>query len=159
MILMAQAVPEATSVPCLATLPAGWDLGGVEVEDGDRDGSGSTPTSAGDRAVEATLLRATSAESRARARCRATRPGSGATSGSEQLPPDLRSTRYYLFPGGCVTYEFAFDGRASASLIFDADSALAFQPARRLVAAVREQSDLRLCGAGRPVLRRVVMSG
>ena len=68
----------------------------------------------------------------------------------EQLPPDLRSTRYYLFPGGCVTYEFAFDGRASASLIFDADSALAFQPRHTLVASVREQSDLKLCGATAP---------
>ena len=46
----------------------------------------------------------------------------------ERLPPDLRSTRYYLFEGGCVTYEFAFDGDASASLMFEADQAIAFQP-------------------------------
>jgi hypothetical protein len=51
-----------------------------------------------------------------------------------------------VFDGGCVTYEFAFAGRTSASLIFDADSALAFEPRRRLVTAVDEQSGLRLCG-------------
>ena len=86
-----------------------------------------------------------------------TKPASGATNGSEQLPPNLRSTRYYLFPGGCVTYEFAFAGRASASLIFDADSALAFQPRRTLVAAVRraERSPALRCRC--PVPRRVVM--
>ena len=31
MILAAQAVPSATSVPCIASLPAGWDLGGAYV--------------------------------------------------------------------------------------------------------------------------------
>ena len=34
MILMAQSVPEATSLPCLAALPAGWTLDGVEVKRG-----------------------------------------------------------------------------------------------------------------------------
>ena len=32
MILMAQTVPTATSVPCVANLPAGWEVGGAEVE-------------------------------------------------------------------------------------------------------------------------------
>ena len=68
----------------------------------------------------------------------------------ERLPPDLQSTRYYLFEGGCVTYEFAFAGDASASLMFDADNALAFQPRCRLVDEVRDRSGLRLCGAGAP---------
>ncbi len=31
MVLMAQSVPSATSVPCLATRPAGWQLGGVQI--------------------------------------------------------------------------------------------------------------------------------
>ena len=149
MVLMAQTVPEATSVPCLATLPAGWDLGGVEVEDG-RGRFWLDSDLGGARAVEATL--------RPRDECRVT--GASEVPSDEaglrryerirQLPPNLRSTRYYLFPGGCVTYEFAFAGRTSASLIFDADSALAFEPRRRLVTAVDEQSGLRLCGAGAP---------
>ena len=42
-------------MPCLATLPAGWDLGGVEVEDG--QGTFWLDSDlGGDRAVEATLL-------------------------------------------------------------------------------------------------------
>ena len=45
MILMAQAVPAATSVPCIASLPAGWDLGGVGGRGRDKGRSGSTPTS------------------------------------------------------------------------------------------------------------------
>ena len=40
-----------------------------------------------------------SARSTARPRCRATRSGCAATSGSSGLPPDLRSTRTYRVPG------------------------------------------------------------
>ena len=68
----------------------------------------------------------------------------------ERLPPDLRSTRFYLFDGGCVVYRFAFEGEANASLMFDAESALAFQPREELVEEVRERSGLRLCGAEAP---------
>ena len=57
---------------------------------------------------------------------------------------------HLLFDGGCVTYEFAFDGGATASLMFDADSALAFQPRSALVAEVGDRTELSLCGAGAP---------
>ena len=150
MILMAQTVPEATSVPCLATLPAGWDLGGVEVEDGKGTVLARLRPRGRPRRRSDAAARATSAGSRARARFRATKPGSGATNGSSNFRPTCAARATTSFPGGCVTYEFAFDGRASASLIFDADSALAFQPRHTLVASVREQSDLKLCGAGAP---------
>jgi hypothetical protein len=68
----------------------------------------------------------------------------------EQLPPALKSTRYYLFPGGCVTYRMEFDDEAPASAIFDVDDALGFQSRDELVAEVRGNTDLRLCGAGAP---------
>jgi hypothetical protein len=68
----------------------------------------------------------------------------------ERLPPDLQTTRTYLFDGGCVTYEFAFASDASASLMFDADIALGFQTRSVLVNEVQEDSGLRLCGAGAP---------
>ena len=68
----------------------------------------------------------------------------------EQLPPALRATRTYLFPGGCVTYRFAFDSAETASLLFDADSALSFQGRADLVATVHDRNGLRLCGVGAP---------
>jgi hypothetical protein len=68
----------------------------------------------------------------------------------DRLPPHLRATRSYLFPGGCVTYEFAFDSEETASLLFDADGALAFQGRAKLVETVRARNGLRLCGAFAP---------
>ena len=147
LVLMAQAVPSATSLPCLASLPAGWKLGDVRIErgkarfwlDSDR---------AGNRAVEATLL--------GEGRCSVTGStevpsdvvGMRRFERAEQLPPQLRATRTYLFPGGCVTYRFEFDSPETAPLLFDGDNALSFQNRSVLVDAVRSRNGLRLCGAG-----------
>ncbi len=53
-ITVAQSVPSATLVPCIATLPAGWELGGVHVKR-DRSTFWLDSDLGGDRAVEATL--------------------------------------------------------------------------------------------------------
>ncbi len=149
MILMAQAVPSATSVPCIATLPAGWSSGGMKVLR-NRASFWLNSDKGGAHAVEATL--------RAEAECSITgatavpsdEPGMRRYERPEQLPPNLRATRYYLFDGGCVTYEFALEGPDAATLTFDADTALAFQPRAVLVDKVRADTDLKLCGVGAP---------
>ena len=149
MVLMAQTVPSATVVPCIATVPAGWDLGDVEVERGrgrftlDSDAVGSD-------AVEVTLLPRSRCNVQGATEVPTDEVGLQRFERVRQLPPELRSTRYYLFPGGCVRYEFAFDGRNTASLIFEADSALDFLPREHLVRAVQDEDDLKLCGAGAP---------
>jgi tRNA A-37 threonylcarbamoyl transferase component Bud32 len=147
MILMAQAVPTATQVPCLASLPAGWDVGGVEIRRG-RGWFSLDSDRAGHDAVEVTLLRpqdcsvaeATEVPSDELGMQRYEQPGS--------LPPELESTRSYVFTGGRVTYQFSFDGGANASLTLDADAAVGFQSRAALVREVEQDSGLRLCGAG-----------
>ena len=53
-----------------------------------------------------------------------------------------------------MTYEFEFDVAQRGALLFDADSALAFQPRRNARGrGQREQTDLSLCGAGAPRAR------
>jgi hypothetical protein len=68
----------------------------------------------------------------------------------ERLPPNLVSTRYYLFPGGCAIFRFEFDEGAPASLTLAADEAISFQPRSTLVAEVKDRSHVGLCGAGAP---------
>jgi hypothetical protein len=149
MVLIAQSVPSATQLPCIATLPAGWDLDSVHVTRG-RSRFSLDSDIAGDHAVEVTL----------------TAPGECRVSAAEavpsdevdtfryeqprQLTPRLRSTRYYTFSGGCVRYEFDFDRGATPAFVFAADEALAFQSRQLLVREVRERTDLRLCGADVP---------
>jgi hypothetical protein len=147
MILMAQAVSTATAVPCVAALPAGWDVGGVRVRRGDGR-FWLNSDQAGDHAVEVTLRPPDECTVEGATEVPSDEVGMRRYEQPEQLPPGLRSTRTYVFDGGCVTYEFNFDAEATAALMFDADSALAFQPRDALVAEVRDTTGLRLCGRG-----------
>ncbi|MGZ8762016.1 MAG: phosphatase PAP2 family protein [Acidimicrobiia bacterium] len=147
MILMAQSVPRATAIPCLATLPAGWKPGDVHVQRG-RASFTLDSDQAGTDAVEVVF--------RPRARCSvdgaqevpSDEAGTLRFERPEQVRPELIGTRTYLFPGGCVVYRYSFDRGASSALLFAADQALAFQDRASLVDAVRDDTDLRLCGAG-----------
>ncbi len=116
---MAQSVPSATSVPCLASLPAGLgSSAAMHIERGRGRLLARLRPTAATHAVEATLLPPEDCTpDAARPRCRATRPACGASSGPISSRPHLRATRTYVFDGGCVTYRFAFDGAETASLL------------------------------------------
>ena len=150
MILIAQSVPTATSVPCIANLPAGWSVGGAEVE------SGATrfwldSAIAGERAVEATLRPPEACSVEGATEVPSDEVGMRRFERPEQLTPDLVTTRYYTFVGGCVTYEFSFGGDASTVLLFEADTALSFESRAVLVEDVsRRTGGLSLCGALAP---------
>jgi membrane-associated phospholipid phosphatase len=147
MILFAQSVPSATAVPCVASLPAGWSVGGLHAGE---DGASIRLDSeiGGEDAVVATL--------RPRGECSvdgavpvaSDEVGIERYERPEQLPPDLRATRTYLFDGGCVTYRFSFSGPATATLTVEVDEALSFLPRSELAAEVWARNGLRLCGAG-----------
>ena len=149
MILMAQAVPSATSVPCIDSLPGGWDLGGAHVGR-NRATFWLDSDLGGHRAVEVALRRADDCDLAGAVEVPSDAVGMRRYEKPEQLPPNLRSTRYYVFDGGCVTYRFAFDGPVTAALMFDVDRALSFLPREELVQAVHDRNGLRLCGAGAP---------
>ena len=149
MILMAQAVPTATSVPCVAALPAGWKVGGVRVSRGegrfwlDSD-------QAGDHAVDVTLRPPSECVLQGSHEVTSDEPGMRRFDQPTQLPPGLRATRMYVTDGGCVTYRFAFEGDTNASAIGVLDGALGFQDREDLVREVSRRSGLSLCGVGAP---------
>jgi hypothetical protein len=66
----------------------------------------------------------------------------------QRIASGLVTTRFYVFPGGCVTYDFEFDGGADPDLLLAADTALAFMSRQVLVDDVQRRFGLRLCGAG-----------
>jgi hypothetical protein len=147
MILMAQSVSSATSVPCVAALPAGWHPGALEVRQ-DRSRFWLNSDQGGKHAVEVSLVPRADCRTAGATEVPSDQVGMRRFERPEQLPPNLRSTRSYVFPGGCITYRFAFEGRASASLMFDVETALSFQPRSTLVRKVQDDFDLTLCGAG-----------
>jgi hypothetical protein len=147
-VLMAQSVPSATLLPCIRALPAGWTYGGSDV----RSGSSRfwlDSDRAGFRAVEVSLA----------ASCEVTGALDVTNSTSETGVRDylrelvlhpFSANRYFTFPGGCVTYRYRFGGTADPVLALEADEALTFGSRAAVVAKVRRDLGLTLCGAGAP---------
>lgn len=149
-VLMAQAVPTATQVPCIDNVPAGWDPSGADVRRG-RATFWLDSDQAGHHAVRVSLLPPSECSTADASEQASDEIGIRRFERIERLAPGLRATRFYLFDGGCVTYRFAFTGDAPADLMFVMDGALSFQPRTTLIERVRDRSGLRLCGAGVPL--------
>ena len=119
---MAQAVPTATQLPCVADLPLGWSVG----HGGDDPGPGRCSWSAWATAraepVTVTL--------------------------TETCPAPVEGTQQIPVDGGCVTYRSTVNDPDVPS--FGPDGGLSFTPRADLIAAVAAEDDQVLCGALAP---------
>ena len=145
MILAAQAVPSAAVLPCLAALPSGWQLGGVDIASG-KASFWLDSDRAGERSATITL--AAACDTAGARQIPSDQPGTRRFERPLDLVPQFSDLRFYTFPGGCVTYEFRFAPDASPVLAETASSAVDFVPRSRLVGYVRQTEGLALCGRG-----------
>jgi tRNA A-37 threonylcarbamoyl transferase component Bud32 len=145
MILAAQAVPSAAALPCVAALPSGWQVGGVDIASG-RVSFWLDSDRAGERAATITL--AATCDTAGARQIPSDQPGTRRFERPLSLVPQFSSLRFYTFPGGCVTYRFRFASGASPVLADTASTAVAFVPRSRLVSFVRQTEGLALCGRG-----------
>jgi membrane-associated phospholipid phosphatase/tRNA A-37 threonylcarbamoyl transferase component Bud32 len=140
--LQAQSVPTASMVPCVQSLPVGWSLGNVTVNDGR-----SVITLDHDRAGPAALV------VRLTASCA---PG-GAVQGPSQTRGVRRSQRiqsrasgeftatwYDQFPGGCVTSRLHLTSDPNGEFAGQAPHVLGFTSRAALAEALSQRSDGRL---------------
>ena len=112
MILMAQAVPTATAIPCLDALPAGWTVGGVRVRRSDAR-FWLDSDQAGHHAVEVSLRPPDACSVDNATEVPSDEPGRRRFEEAQQLPPELRAVRTYLSEDACVTYRFELDGAST----------------------------------------------
>jgi tRNA A-37 threonylcarbamoyl transferase component Bud32 len=145
MILSAQAVPSAALLPCIAALPAGWSIDGVDIASG-KASFGLDSDRAGERSAIITLTAA--CDTAGARQIPSDQPGTRRFERPLNLVPQFSDLRFYTFPGGCVTYEFRFASGASPVLAGTAGSAVDFVPRSRLVGYVRQTEGLALCGRG-----------
>ncbi len=122
LVLMAQSVPSADRVPCIANLPAGWKFEDIDVRRGTSSFSLDSDR-AGDRAVVVRMF----------ASCRYGRAteiasdeaGTRRLERVESVVGEYKGTRYYLFDGGCVTYRFNF-GQEGLAFVNEVSLAVGF---------------------------------
>lgn len=147
-VLMAQSVPSATLLPCIATLPAGWSYGGSDIRsdrarlwlDSDRAGIHAVEISLDPSCSIAGAMDVTNATEEAGVRVFIEEFG---------LHP-FSANRYFLFPGGCVTYRYRFQTKAEPVLALEADQAVTFGLRTAVVQDVQRELGLTLCGVGAP---------
>ena len=123
-LIAAQSVPTATFLPCFDTLPPGWDIASVQVDQegtrvllhSDRAGQGA----AAFHFVEACHLASGAVATPS------DRVDTARFDAIEQVTPAFRASRFYLFEGGCVWWRFDFDREVPSALSIEIDNSVTF---------------------------------
>jgi len=112
--LMAQSVRDATLVPCLETSPTGWEFESLEVRN-----SGTEMTLKNDRggAQALKVFLDHTCDTTGAVRIPSDEPGTTRYEKVERVSPDYVGSRFYVFDGGCVTYEFNLATEQSSVLL------------------------------------------
>ncbi|MGY1641069.1 hypothetical protein ACI782_08035 [Geodermatophilus sp. SYSU D00703] len=140
-VLMAQAVPTASVVPCVEGLPLGWHFSGLEAQrgsarfwlDSDRDGV---------HAIEVALT--PSCDTGAATEVRSDRDGMARFERVTQVTPQYHGRRIYLFDGGCLTIAFTLAGESRAEPLALATQGIGTLRRDELAEQVRAESGGRL---------------
>jgi tRNA A-37 threonylcarbamoyl transferase component Bud32 len=145
MILAAQAVPSAAFLPCIAALPSGWTTVGDEIA----SGRATFQLDFGQAGLQTATITLTATCDIAGARqIPSDQPGRSQFERPPNPVPGYSDVRYYVFPGGCVTYRYVLAAGASPVLATTVDSAVTFIPRSELVGYVQRTEGLALCGQG-----------
>jgi hypothetical protein len=141
-VLMAQSVPTATSVPCIsAALPLGWNFEHLDARNGvsrfwlasDRDGQ---------QAVEVRLEK--SCDTAGATEVPSDREGMTRLERVDRLTPSYAGSRYYPFDGGCLTFEFALAGDNAGEALGVSSQVVGVVARADLAAQVQKESGGRL---------------
>jgi hypothetical protein len=139
LILIAQSVPTARLIPCIAAYPAGWTFERIEVSSGETEFSLESDR-AGDAALKVILQERCDIEG-------ATEIGTDEQSTRrleriEQAVGRYVGDRVYLFDGGCVVYHFDFEvENERLALANEATSMLTFMSRTEVAAHVDDYGD------------------
>jgi hypothetical protein len=136
LVIEAQSVPTAQQVPCIGALPVGWSVSEFTATDeGTRFYLDSDR--AGFRAVKVELRDVCNIGGASQVPSDS--PGTEQYERIDTLGERYSGTRYYVFEGGCVTYDFDFTGEGRTELAREVSLALDFFPRTELEKLAREQ--------------------
>jgi len=134
--LVAESVPTASYVPCLARLPAGWAASGFDASNGrtrftlTSDRSRGTP-------VRVALLPACDVADATPTSPRA--PGARTYTVLRTVSPRYAGTLTDVFAGGCVTYQFDFQRGPHIALMEEFEGAITLYPRQQLSVEVHRR--------------------
>jgi tRNA A-37 threonylcarbamoyl transferase component Bud32 len=139
--LLAQSVPSASLVPCLGSLPVGWMVGNVTVNDGrsvislDHDRAGPS----------ALVIRLTATcDTRAATEMSSDQPQVRRYQRIDRQTPRVEATRFDRFQGGCVTAQATVPGANRAEVTGQLATILGYTSRQALQQALDQRSGGRL---------------
>ena len=147
-ILLAQAVPSATRVPCLRELPLGWHFNGMRVTNDGAEMWLST-TTGGVEAVEITFAQTCEVGDAEPVDPSLDEAGSEVFLEMTSDDP-IQGMRFRRFEGGCITTRYAFPTGSPSTLVREADDALSHVSRFQLVHHVDVDDGGILCGVDAP---------
>jgi tRNA A-37 threonylcarbamoyl transferase component Bud32/membrane-associated phospholipid phosphatase len=139
--LLAQSVPSASLVPCLRSLPAGWMVGNVTVNNGrsvlslnhDRAGTGALVLRLTAHCDPQGAIQITSDQPQVRSYQRI-----------DRQTPGFEATRFDLFPGGCVTAQATVPAANRAEITSQLTTIVGYTSRQTLQQALDQRSGGRL---------------
>jgi hypothetical protein len=149
LVLLAQAVPTSTLLPCVATVPTGWSYAGGQT----RDGEGTLrllSSQGGAGIIDLVLTEACDPGDAPAVPPRPEELGARVYDAPTSLDP-LRGVRYVVFEGGCASISYTFPTGIPAARALEATHAFSYVARADVVAAVAADTDGEiLCGADAP---------
>ncbi|CAN5787051.1 hypothetical protein BH23ACT1_BH23ACT1_10890 [soil metagenome] len=139
--ILAQAVPTASLVPCVAEMPVGWSFAALDVDSGNAR-FWLNSDRAGLRALEVELL--ASCDTEGATVVDADEEGIVRHQRLTSLSPDFAGTTYDVFDGGCVVYRYELPSGAHIALHEELHDAVALFPRQVLADDLRADLGLEL---------------
>ena len=142
LVLLAQSVPTASKVPCIASYPAGWHFASMSVRSG-RSEFTLDSDRAGISAVKVALQ--PHCDLQGATEISSDEPGTRRFERIISVVEGFHAVRSYQFEGGCITYRFDFD-RQGRALVNEVSVAIGFMDRSAIDTLVRQRSgdELRL---------------
>lgn len=139
--LLAQSVPSAGYLPCIAELPTGWEGENLVVERGSAHFQLQSDRAQG-HPVTVRLQDSCDVSNASPFPPRTV--GGRSYLGLQSIRPRYTGTLYDVFPGGCVTYRFDFERGAHIALMAQLESTVGFVSRPELRRRLRQQLGIEL---------------
>jgi hypothetical protein len=140
-VLMAQAVPSASLIPCVKAVPASWRHGEVSVRTGRAQFAFASASVESPESLPLTVELTATCDLTGATEVPTDEPGTRRWERLESVAPAYVGTRSYVYDGGCTTLRFALSGPDQVQAVGESSLAVGFVTRNTVRKQVLDSSD------------------
>ncbi len=126
LVLMAQAVPSASLIPCVHAVPASWRHGEVSVRTGRASFAFASASVDSPESVPLTVELTPRCDVSGATEVPSDEPGTRRLERLWSVSPSYVGERFYVYEGGCTTLRFALSGQDQVQAVGESSLAVGF---------------------------------